>query len=298
VRVLTGSRMVLRLVLGIGPVHARRALRAIRSALHEPAAAPVELAAAGRQVSRRQVLEWSGGALGALMLGPRALRQLSHPVTRPSAGVAASHITVGDAEQLKQLAGVQAASARFGTLNWSAAQAVRQGGRTSTSIPFLPVQGSPASALVISDYGTGRGYDYFVVSVTGPKDSLAFTVMTVQGAELARLTKSHGTLHGYSAGSADSAMAASRTSLAHRRDPCPRSAGVVSSTTWPVMSPNTAWSCASSARTRGGAPSALAVPASGSGSAPGDAYSERPSRSDDNVPAVVGWGVSTIPAAT
>ncbi len=98
---------------------------------------------------------------------------------------------------------------------------MRQGGRTSTSIPFLPLQGSPASALVISDYGYGRGYDYFVVSVTGPKDSLAFTVMTVQGAELARLTKSHGTLHGYSADSADSAMAASRASFGAPQGPVP-----------------------------------------------------------------------------
>jgi hypothetical protein len=45
--------------------------------------------------------------------------------------------------------------------------------------------------------------------------------MTVQGAELARLTKSHGTLHGYSAGSADSAMAASRTSFGAPQGPVP-----------------------------------------------------------------------------
>jgi len=134
--------------------------------------------------------------------------------------------------------------------------------------------------------------------VTGPKDSLAFTVMTVQGAELARPTKSHGTLHGYSAGSADSAMAASRTSFGAPQGPVPE----------------ISWSCfidclaghvseyclelCEFCETRGGVPSALAVPASGSGSAPGDAYSERPSRSDDNVPAVVGWGVSTVPFAT
>lgn len=210
-RAFTGSRLSAHLVRELGLRQAARLLRVVRKSLRS---ATLPAAADDRGgVSRRQVLRWTGGGLGAIALGLGAVGTAAAEPPEPVPGTmpVALPVSKSDVASLRALPVVAEVTRRFGSPDWTSAQ--RLTGKGSAIVGYVVQlqarKGQPGSAMALVRRHEGAPLEAVLLSAEKQSDQVVITLRTPLGGAIATIRAGRDGSHAAMAeGAADAILGA------------------------------------------------------------------------------------------